>query len=165
MFKSLKMWLLNLVDSDRGYSPVVFSSFVLQEHLIIETLIEEDHRNGSAPIISDAATSILMRLNHVAGRCSATHYLNRMSSSMITEVPIQECGIILGSYTLPNQYRIVVRYSVPWLYGEPKDLAIPSTLLNVDDIPTHGDSDYIKPNKDLCDAIHPDLWERVSERK
>lgn len=165
MFKSLKMWLLNLVDSDRGYSPVVFSSFVLQEHLIIETLIEEDHIRGITPLVSDKATAILMRLNHVVGRCSTTHYLNRISSSMVTEVPIQECGVIYGSYVKPEQYRIVVRFNVPWLYGEPKDLVLPKTLLNVDDIPSHGDRDYIKPSKDLCDAIHPDLWERVSERK
>ena len=151
MFKSLKMWLVNLLDSDRGYSPVVFSSFVLQEHVIIETLIEEDHIGGLPPLITDKATSILMRLNHVVGRCSTSHYLARMEG--------------LPAYGRHKQYRIILRDDKQYLDGSPKELPLPTTLLDVIDIPVYGDSDYIKPNKDLCDAIHPDLWARVSERK
>ena len=146
MFKSLKMWLVNLLDADRGYSPVTFSEFVLQEHVTIETLIEEDHIRGIPPQITDKATSILMRLNHVVGRCTTSHYLARMGC-------------------VPKQYHIVYRDNKVYLGGSPRELLLPTTLLDVIDIPVYSDCDYIKPNKDLCDAIHPDLWKRVSERK
>lgn len=156
MFKALRMWLLHLRKEGRGYTPTMFHRFLLQEHVLVESLVNHDHIMNEEPRISDAATRSLFRVASSTGRCYSQRYFDRISQEFEPPfpkvIPVASRLCKLDHYTL-----LAVRHDLFYTAGKFK-LAVPRTLLDVENLPTKFDSDYIRPNKELCDAIHPDMW-------
>lgn len=156
MFNGLRMWLRHLSDSSRGYSPAMFQLFLLQEHVLVESLINQDHLDGVAPRVSDKATRNLSRLNMVAKRCYAQRYFDRLRKDFEPTFP--RIVPTAGRFHKYDHYELMaVHHTLYYVAGKYR-LAVPNTLLDVTELPSKFDEGYIRPNKDLCDAIHPDMW-------
>lgn len=156
MFRSLRMWWLHLRKGGRGYTPTMFHRFLLQEHVLVESLVNQDHIMGESPRISDAATRSLFRMAASTGRCYSQRYFDRISAEFEPVFP-RVIPIAARLQKLDHYDLLAVRHELFYSAGKYK-LAVPQTLLDVDNLPTKFDPDYIRPNKDLCDAIHPDMW-------